>query len=491
MKQLIKSVMTSIGIVLLMMLTACGGGSGGGGNPGGSGPPPVIDASAQPPVGVVGTPYPSFTFTATGGRNPLTWSESGTPPPGLALNNAGVLAGTPTSNGSFAFTVMVQDKNGQAADPQEFTIRITLPGQATGFTATGSLGTGRSEHTATLLQSNKVLVAGGSDTNANSLPTVELYDPAAGTFAATGSMAGARTLHTATLLKDGRVLIAGGADTNANPLATAEIFNPATGTFSAAGNMGAARAQHTATLLNSGKVLIAGGVDSTKTPLASAELFDPTSGTFAPAGNMGSPRARHTATLLVVPQSSADGKVLVAGGIDGNLNAAASAELFDPSSGTFAPTGTMQNARAGHAAVQLSNARVLVVGGDRQASAELFDPASGTFAATGSMSTQRTQFTVTVLGDGTVLAAGGGTIVTAPVCGNNCITDVPLSLGTAEIFDPAKETFEPAGEMTATRLAHTAMLLSGGKVLVIGGAKTRIQGRQFLSTANSSADLFE
>ena len=112
-------------------------------------------------------------------------------------------------------------------------------------------------------------------------------------------MTAARTGHTATLLPDGRVLITGNAGTNA------EIYDPAGGTFRSTGNMATPRSGgHTATLLNSGKVLIAGGCgphgDSF---LASAELYDPSNGTFLPAGNMTAARCGARATLLPTLES--------------------------------------------------------------------------------------------------------------------------------------------------------------------------------------------
>ena len=77
------------------------------------------------------------------------------------------------------------------------------------WTATGSLGTARDGHTATLLPSGKVLVAGGRYDRAT-LSSAELYDPATGTWTATGSLGTARYDHTATLLPSGKVLVAGG-----------------------------------------------------------------------------------------------------------------------------------------------------------------------------------------------------------------------------------------------------------------------------------------
>src|SRR5262249_29388614 len=90
-----------------------------------------------------------------------------------------------------------------------------------------------------------------------------------------------------------------------------------------------ARSNHTATLLSNGKVLVAGG-DGNAGPLASAELYDPASGTWSATANLFTARRYHTATLLP------NGKLLVAGG-DGNGGTTASVELYDPGLGFVRP----------------------------------------------------------------------------------------------------------------------------------------------------------
>lgn len=235
---------------------------------------------------------------------------------------------------------------------------------------------GRAGASATLLQSGKVLVAGGNGGGPTIvppplLPSAELYNPATGTFTLTGSMAVPREAHAAALLVDGRVLIAGGSVSPViEATATAELYGPATGTFTPTGSMTTVRLGFTATLLPNGKVLMAGGNDYSSHILATAELYDPVTGTFTATGSMATPRAYHTATLLP------NRKVLVVGGTSGSNTLAATAELYDPDTGTFSLTGGLATARVGHTATLLQNGEVLVIGGSNfsgfLASAEIY-----------------------------------------------------------------------------------------------------------------------
>jgi WD40 repeat protein len=221
------------------------------------------------------------------------------------------------------------------------------------WASTGNMAGARRSHTATLLSNGKVLVAAGffDDLGYVGFPidTAELYDPASGTWTLTGSLATARFQHTATLLPSGKVLVAGGANRN-NLLAIAELYYPASGTWTSTGSLATARAFHTATLLPNGKVLVAGGYDG------SAELYDPAKGTWAATGSLATARAFHTATLLP------NGKVLVAGGYV-YPNDLASAELYDSASGTWTATGSLATARDSHTATLLTNGNVLVAAG--------------------------------------------------------------------------------------------------------------------------------
>ena len=125
-----------------------------------------------------------------------------------------------------------------------------------------------------------MLVAGGSAafTFATVIAQAELYDPASNTWSDAANLAESRENHTATLLPSGKVLVAGG-DNGSRLLPSAELYDPVSNAWSAAGSLATARYNHTATLLPSGKVLIAGGFGSSGV-LASAELYDSTTNTF-------------------------------------------------------------------------------------------------------------------------------------------------------------------------------------------------------------------
>ena len=212
-------------------------------------------------------------------------------------------------------------------------------------------------HTATLLPSGEVIVAGGYD-NTGSTTNAELYDPATKIWTETGGMNDARATFTATLLTNGQVLVAGGyfSESGYNPggLASAELFNPATEIWTITGSMATARYGHTATLLPNGQVLVAGGMSYyAAAPILSCELYDPTNGSWTSTGDLNAARAFHTAILLP------NGQVLVAGGV-GDYGLILTCELYDPSNGTWTSTGDLNEARAFHTATLLPNGQVLV-----------------------------------------------------------------------------------------------------------------------------------
>jgi large repetitive protein len=286
-----------------------------------------------------------------------------------------------------------------------------------------------------------------------SASTLVTLSPILGRFSSTsGKTIDPRDNHTATLLPNGKVLLAGGGFglTGSNHYhKSAELFDPATGISTRTnGFMAYSSALHTATLLKNGKVLVAGGWDSTKSR-NDAQLYNPATGLFTPTGSMSVVRSGHAATLL------SNGKVLITGGYDG-ASFLASAELYDPATGTFTPTGTMQVARSAHTATPLNTGKVLIAGGSpSDTRCELYDPTTGAFTLTGRLNLARNNHTATLLSGGTnagVLIAGGAT-------GAN-----------AELYDPVTGTFAFTDSMTVLRTYLTATLLEDTRVLLAGGS---------------------
>jgi hypothetical protein len=324
-----------------------------------------------------------------------------------------------------------------------------------GWTATGSM-VEASRETLTLLLDGSVLATGGSGPIPDSpLRTAEVYDPVSETWIPTQDMVTPHGGHTATLLNDGRVLVAGGGSP-VGPLAVAELYDPrGGGSWSATGDMIVGHGGHLAVLLADGRVLVAGGGSGASAP---AELFDPSSGTWTATGDMVEVRSEATMTLLN------DGRVLVAGG---QFFGVGTAELYDPNSGTWSTTGSMTAGRIGHTATLLPDGTVLAVGGytndtsgnfaTQLASAELYDPASGTWTPAGSMLEAHIDHTATLLLNGTVLVAGGTS---------------ELGPAGAELYDPAAATWVGAPSTIEARSGHLATILADGRVLVAGGSNS-------------------
>ena len=284
-------------------------------------------------------------------------------------------------------------------------------------------------------------------------------EPVPASWTATGSMALERAEHSATLLSDGTVLVVGSVFVAGPPgccaaSATTELYDPTSGTWTATGDMIEGRLGHTAVRLADGRVLVAGGGGDGVSPGLTAELYDPIDRTWTATGSMieagAAAGGAATATRLL------DGRVLV---MDG---AGSSAQLYDPSSRTWSATGNMIDPRSWNTATLLPDGTVLVAGGmdstgsgDDEvvflvASAELYDPASETWSTTGSMSETRHNHRATPLADGRVLVTGGG-------------------VASVEVYDPASRTWTTTVSMIEGREVHTATLLSDGTVLVVGG----------------------
>lgn len=283
-----------------------------------------------------------------------------------------------------------------------------------------------------------------------------------------GASPSARTGHGGALLADGRVLVVGGSSAGGTGWSSADLVDPATGSHTPAGTLWTARTRVPVVALAGGGALALGG-DTDVDEQRSVERWDRGAGVFTRLADLREPRLGHAVTLLP------GGEVLVTGSEKFLGRPPASrlgAELYDPAGlGTSrAPAGgDLVQVRYGHTATLLPDGRVLVVGGwDAYSgvvavSAELYDPATESFALAGTLRTPRGGHAAVLLGDGRVLVVGGGDWELAP---------------TAEVWTPGAG-FAPAGDLVVPRWDAPAVLLATGEVLVLGG--TDVAGRALAS----------
>ncbi|MBF5042612.1 MULTISPECIES: kelch repeat-containing protein [Myxococcaceae] len=341
----------------------------------------------------------------------------------------------------------------------------------------GALAAPRAGHSATLLQDGRVLVAGGFALQAGArvaLSSAELYAPDTGTLSAAPDLGSARAFHSASLLPSGSVLLAGGENA-AGPLADALRVDLAQGGV-ASFPLERARSQHAAAVDSAGHVLLAGGVGEGGGVVAPAEARVQDGAAAAPVAV---PLPRLGASALRTP---GDGLAVV-GGSDGSALVqdvvllrfgAAGFESAGP------PARLLQGRRAAAVAPWAGGASALVLGGfdtptespttqRALATSELVALTPGARATPGPNVGARADACAVALPDGRVLAAGGRTGEPGTL---------PQSSDAAElIVPPAADASTPLpvvlglARLEAGRWAHTCTLLADGTVLVVGGLK--------------------
>jgi hypothetical protein len=274
--------------------------------------------------------------------------------------------------------------------------------------------------------------------------TRELYDPATGISVPAGAVsADLRYISSAVQLRDGRVLILGDPPVGDPPVSG--IFDPTTMRSVAIGPMVTPRLGPATTLLPDGRVLIVGGFPTTTgavEALRSAELFDPDTLTFSPTGSMGTPGG----LLATLP----DGRVFVAPDGEGDA-----AQVYDPTTGTFSAAGSMSSSFGVSSAISLPDGRVVVFGSagvNPRVYTEKWDPTSRTFSTADNP--PGPVMSATLLDDGRIFLVGGRPNV------------VPSWAG---IYDPATEV---TSLIEAPRAEWPSMTrLSDGRVLLVGGLR--------------------
>jgi hypothetical protein len=228
-------------------------------------------------------------------------------------------------------------------------------------------------------------------------------------------------------------------------------------------------------VLKNGKVLVAGGRGANNTVLASAELYDPSTGSWTYADTLSVARYGHTTTLLL------SGHVLVAGGCtvsDCSAHTAIS-ELYDPASNTWSRTGSLSMARAGHTATLLANGEVLAVDGSDGIilnTCELYDPSKGTWRSAPGTAYPRNLHVATRLQSGKVMITGGSSNYSARII--------------AEIYDPTFNKWTASGTEVTPRFNHTSNLLTDGTVLLAGGYVLSGCGRSFCFRPTATAEIY-
>jgi hypothetical protein len=264
----------------------------------------------------------------------------------------------------------------------------------------GATAVGRAYPHAVLLGDGRVLVVGdgnGTDVR-NDSAVAELWDPTSRTWQSTAGLAAPRGDFVAVVLRDGRALVAGGLDQDATgcqvgavggsgsqfSYSSAYVLDPraASGGWTKTGLLGTARSAAAGSVLQDGRVLVAGGYFYTGVTAGGITAGGLLAAYRRPSGGPAGSSGPHLDDIVLPP----DGVAL------------ATAELFDPATGSWSNTGSLRYARFGEAAVTLTDGRVLVVGSDDGTngqvakvadgaydSAEIYDPTTGRFSLTGSL----------------------------------------------------------------------------------------------------------
>jgi hypothetical protein len=223
------------------------------------------------------------------------------------------------------------------------------------------------------------------------------------------------------------------------------------GTWSRVGDMTTARFGHSVTLLGDGTVLVVGGktLQNQERGLASAELYDPVTKQWHAAPNMLIGRQGHAAAALP------NGRVLVAGGTDGNGQPTTSAEIYNATKGSWSAAQPMLGTWNGGHAFPVSQGKVLLIS-ESSGSAQIYDPDTDHWKRAASFE-RREQDERVQLSDGRVMVMGGFTAG----------SDTPTTK--VEIYEPASDAWRPTAGLNLPRAFAHAVALKDGRVVLMGG----------------------
>jgi len=292
---------------------------------------------------------------------------------------------------------------------------LVLPGTANAVnTVSFSPGPNMAQHRegagAALLPDGRALIVGGAADAVTYLDSTEVYDPATNSFSPGPTMPAKLYAPAVASLPDGRVLIAGGYDGDlGDDVRTSRVFNPQTGAFSPVGDLHVPRELAGAAALGDGRVLIVGGFSNSSGSVNSTEIFDPTTNTFSD----GPTYSQSVYGVGAAPVGG--GRALVTGGINSHPSNHYLTDASIFGSGTFNPIGALPFHAFEPATAALPGGRALLAGGDDDllgdvtTRASIFDPATNTFSSNGigNLIGKRAGAAAVELADGRVLVAGG------------------------------------------------------------------------------------
>ncbi|MCZ6690628.1 MAG: hypothetical protein O7H41_13615 [Planctomycetota bacterium] len=342
----------------------------------------------------------------------------------------------------------------------------------------------RTGHAATLLPDGRVLIAGGVGDAVRHYDAL-YFDPDLNEWSKAGDILGAAAPIEAALTSDGQVVLVHSSDGFRGMLF--ETFNPGTGAFSPSSHgIISSWGLYAVGPLADGRVTVSGGYDLGPLPPQVLNLFwvyDPRTDLLLQDAGMSHARQRHTATLLPT------GEIMIVGGFD-RPDAVARppvgpCEIYDPRTHSLRLTADLPTPTGDHAAVLLSDGRLLVAGGYRKAATiddayvdrvAIFDPSQETWTVAAPLLERRANAQAVSLRDGRVLMVGG--VYSSAASG-------PVQPRATEVYDPAYDAWTPGPTISVGRIAHTATALDDGRVLVAGGA--RWNGTTYIAT--DSVDL--
>jgi hypothetical protein len=347
------------------------------------------------------------------------------------------------------------------------------------WSGTADMSVGRAYPGFTLIDGNRVLVAGGVNcpVTCPALTSAEIYDVASGTWGMTSDMNLKRAQFQMGFVP-GKGVLAPGGDTGPTTTDASDFYDLAQGTWTALPPMSTKRSDAPATLSADGKTMIVtGGAFTQQMGVSNIDLLDLATMQWSDGGQLQQGRFLHSANLLN------DGTVLIAGGTTcTTFNCAKvfkSAEIYDLTTKTSKTVAPLATARGAHAAgvVKIDGEDVTVVTGGGTKTTEYYVPSMDVWLPLPPMQSDRIFTHGQTLPDNSFLVVGGAA------------TQLFVGVALTERLDPVAKTWSTAGSLATARSVHALVLLPDGRVLAAGGLTSSILSAGTPATATT--ELFQ